>query len=267
MSCIIGMDTITKLIRHQIKLNNMKKKITKELLSLFTLLFILGGCTNNSTTKAPDTDKFVGAWSSETEGGEPKPNSIYIDKIGEIYNCYFINSKGESKQYKGIIDQDNLKIGNDFTIKYLVENKCLYLVENSIQYVKMKSILEMLNEMKQDIKEVDGSNLSNFIYLPFSDDMANAYNETPNFSIKQRGNISEGVAKIFDKKVKEAFLSPNLDSYYDLEKDETLIQTMGNYISPWEYVVHCTNTSDRNLTFVFSIRNNEYKAIRIQYFP
>lgn len=232
---------------------------------LITLAF--ASCNNSHFTEAPESDRYVGPWASENEGGETSPNSIYIEKKGEIYNCYFLSAKGEYKQYKGIIDKEDLKIGNDFTLKYIAENKAIYLVENSMTYIRMKTFESTLGEIREDIKSVDGANLSHFIFIPFTDDMSNAYNQNPNYSMTKRDNIGAGTEKLFDKKVKECFMNPEISSYYDLDKDEILKETMGVYINPWEYTFSCQNSTGRNLTFVFSIRNNEYNAIRLQYFP
>lgn len=221
--------------------------------------------SNNSNDTAVKNEpiNFIGAWASTSEG---KPTSIYIDTTGKVYNCYFISSNGEDKSYKGIIENNILKIGNSYTIKFLSENDGIYLVENGMNFKRMEGVREKIEEIRKAVKSEGGSYC---VYIPFTDDYANTYNEIPNFTIKQNMNIYEAEQRLFDKNLKDCILSSNLEltSYYDLQKDETLLETMGNYLVPWEYTITCKHSSERDLTMVFSIRDNEYYLTRIQYFP
>jgi len=238
----------------------------------YSIIFLLFSCghTNNSqnnqvSVPQSNVDKFAGVWSSVTDNKEGNPNSIYIEKSGDIYNLYFIASNGNNTNHKGILDNNTIKVGKDYTLKYLDKNQEIYLVENGMEFRKMKSVEETINEIKKEIKDNNGGNLYTFIYIPFTDDYANSYNKTPNFTLTQQSNIGKGVDDLFDKTVKDAFLSPKLISHYDLQKNGST-DLSGNWLLPWEYQVACKNSAGRDLTFVFSIRNNEYKLVRIQYF-
>lgn len=244
----------------------MNQLLTKSLTVLTVVLISLSSCDNNTTTKQPEQDKFVGAWSSVTDGGEGRPNSIYVEKEGEIYNCYFIASNGNFKNYKGIIENDVIKIGRDYSIKFLKDNNELYLVENSMQYRKMKSVEETIKEMQKDIKEVDGGNLIYFLYIPFIDEEAKILNTTPNYTITRNMDFWKAKEMLFDRSVKDCISSDKiqLTSYYDIQKNEP--SPSGNYLNPWEYSITCKHSSGRDLTMIFSIRDNGYLLTKIQFF-
>ncbi|MFI5158363.1 MAG: hypothetical protein ACHQF4_05830 [Sphingobacteriales bacterium] len=241
------------------------------LISVFC--FCLFSCgQKNGTTSGQATgniklsdDDFAGSWASVTEKGDGSPISMFIEKKGDIYNCYFIESNGTNRNFKGIVENNVIKIGKDFTIKYLENNKELYLVENGMEYQRMQSISATIDQMKKEIKDNNGGNLYTFLYIPFNDDYATAYNKVPNYSMTRQSNIGAGVDNLFDQGVKTTFLSAKLVSHYDLDKNGATDLT-GNWLLPWEYQLRCKNSLGRDLTFVFSIRNNEYKMVRIQYF-
>lgn len=239
---------------------------------LFLLTLLSFACGQRQTTSHPESSAkeesadFIGAWASAADGN---PKSIYINMTGMVYDVYFISSNGIFKSYKGILEDRTLKIGNTHSIKFLSENDGIYIIEGGLNYKRMSGVKSVLEEMRNDIKEVDGGNLTSFIYIPFSDDYAITLNESPNFSIKREINIYEAGQRLFDNNLKDCISSNKLDliSYYDLEKDEILLQTMGNYLEPWEYTISCNHSSGRDLTLVFSIRENHYCLTRIQFFP
>lgn len=216
------------------------------------------------TVNKKEPVNFFGAWASASDG---TPTSLYIDTTGNVYNVYFISSDGNSKTYTGILESNILKIGNTHTIKFLSENDGIYLVEGGINYKRMKPVSSVLQEIRKDISENIETTLSQYISIPFEDDMANGTGMTPNFSIKREMNIYEAGQKLFDNNVKKALVSPKREiiSYYEIEK-EIDPDVEPNPLKPWEFLFTVEHSSGRPLTFVFSIKENGYYLTRIQFY-
>jgi hypothetical protein len=239
---------------------------------LFFLPIFAFSCAQNRNEKASlDTVKkngsinFIGAWSSTSEG---KPTSLYIDTTGNVYNIYFIASDGESKNYTGILENNILKIGNTHNIKFLSENDGIYLVEGGINYKRMKSVQEVLRNIKNEIKENPATTLSQFFYFPFEDPLGKGeLGISPDFTITREQNISIALEKLVDESFRKALMSPKLEltNYYGIQKSINP-EYEDNYLSPWEFSFDFKHSSGRELTIVFSIRENGYSLTRIQFF-
>ena len=232
---------------------------------ILCLISSFGSCKNYGVD-APASDPFIGAWYSEP-GGPMGNMSLFIEQEGELYNCYSIHPNGKYKKIQAIKDGENLKIGTVLTIKYLNENKELYMLEQAKQFKRIKPIKTVLKEIQGDIKEVNGANLSGFLYIPFSDDEANIGGIKPNFSIRKNSNIGAAAELLFDGRVKECLMNPEITYYSDIQNNEDAMALFENHLLPWECQIDCVNAAGRNLALIMSIRENEYKFVRLQFFP
>ena len=212
-------------------------------------------------------EDFEGIWTSTIGDEYSDIKSVYIKKDNEdIFDCYFISSNGDERAYKALFDNEELKIGNDYTIKYLKDAKQLYIVERSIPLKKAKPFEETLEEFKKSVIEQGNSAEARFfMYFPFKDSYANILGGGYNYSMWQAAGNIEKIKKLFSQDNINCLKDSNVISYKKPRGDEMMFD-VANFIKPYEYVIWC-NDGERSCLFLFSLRNGEYKITELLYTP
>ena len=211
-------------------------------------------------------ERFEGTWTSTVNVENSIYSSLYIKKSNsDIFDCYFISSNGNEMKYKAILEENVLKIGNLFTIKYLEESESLYLQEEAIPFNKTEPFEVTLEKLRKDIYK-SNTFITSYMYFPFQDTYAKEYRTYGDtydyYYMRDIGNNLEKIDKLFSNRNIDCLLSSDVMSYEDTVNDEFGYV----FLRPYEYAILCYD-ENRSYHFKFSLRNGKYLIYDLQSHP
>ena len=242
---------------------------------LVIIILQLNFSCQNLLKKKKKENYFEGTWTATLDNDNLDIHNLYIKKENEnIYNCYFIASNGSELEYKAIFEDNVLKIGNDYTIKYLVESKQIYIVERSLPFKRTKDFAETLVQIRKNIVQSGNHGIHRYMFFPFKDELArdnNPYSSYDDriydYSMNQAVQNMEKIEFLFSARNLDCLLTSEVVSYTDLENDEGVMMTTGNFLRPYEFYISCYDPSNRDFKFLFSLSEGEYKICKLLYYP